>query len=223
MAKFQKSNPPAATPGPVSTLPPYAPAAPAPLHPSLLAGKPLPENLHTPSLDAAAPATEPVFIAHNNAAMAKQVGDILSDEDKKGDPDKPANRDYDYADHTNRIGGTRQFMSDPLTRQLNCTMYILDVAKTWGRNPLGGRPAEVMYTREFPEIKVLYDSFGLSPETAKPEVVAKMIEMKRQMAHEHGFRYLFQSQWKTLTTDQLTIQLAAEDAWLKEWKAKQPK
>ena len=53
--------------------------------------------------------------------------------------------------------------------------------------------------------------------------VAKLVEMKQQLAHEHGFRYLFQSQWKTLTSDELTRQLGIEDAWLKEWKAAQPK
>lgn len=168
---------------------------------------------------ASSASTDPALIVTQNNDMQRDFQDITSDTDKPKDIDKPVVKDYDYADHANMVGGsTRQFMSDGLTRQLNCTMYILDVVKDWGNNPLGGRPVPVSYSREFPEIRVLYDTFGQSPETATQEMVTKIVEFKRKLAHDHGYRYLFQHNWQVLTSDNLTKQLNDENAWLRTYK-----
>ena len=61
----------------------------------------------------------------------------------------------------------------------------------------------VVYTREFPQAKILYDSFDQVPDP-------KLLELKRKMAHDHGYRYLYQCPGSTLTPDLLTKQLEAE-------------
>ena len=219
--KFHKSSPP-----PVVHTEETVPV----IKPAVLAGKPIPKEplaampataATTAAVDAVQPSptgTEVVLMVSQNNEMQKEFGNINSDTEAKKDVDKPAIRDYDFADHTNRVGGMRQFMSDGLSRQLNCTMYLLDITKEWGVNPLGGRPVPVTYAREFPEIKVLYDTFGASPETATNEMVTKLVEFKKKLAHDHGYRYLYQTAWVVLTSDELTKQLLAEDAWKAEQK-----
>lgn len=187
---------------------------------ALNSGTPIPQN-HVVAPQQPATATTPQLTAQVEAAMqvvehkevARAFEDIRDDGEKRRDTDKPSNKDYDIASHTNQVGGMRQYMNDALTRQLNCTMYLIDVAKYWGPNPLGGRPVPVTYSREFPEIKVLYDSIGASPETNTRELVERMVAVKRDLAHANGFRYIFQHGWETLNSDNLTRQLAAEDSW----------
>lgn len=163
------------------------------------------------------PVTDPALVVQEGLKLTKDAGGIMDDGVTTVNRDAPNTKhtDVDLAGHPALVNGARQIMTDPLTRQLNCAMYLLDVAKRWAHNPLGGRPVEINYTREFPEKKILYDSFDASPETNTREKVEKLIGFKHDLAHANGYRYLFQSPWNILTADELTKQLESEDAWLK--------
>lgn len=155
---------------------------------------------------------DPAMVVAQSNDMVKAVGDVVVQQDPKKDDDPITHhptKDYEIGDNAYRINGLRQFQPDQLTRALNCTMFILDEQKLWGPNPLGGPPIPVSFTREFPEIKALYDSFDQQP-------ADELVALKRKMAHDHGYIYLCQWPGNTLNQATLDKQLADEREALKK-------
>ena len=223
MAKFQnnshqteRSPQPVVTPPPMPVTPPPAPVAFT--HPTQVVRVAPPVVTPPP-----APVDAPVLIQKNNAAMGGDLVDIMHDSQSSEDRDKPNTKhtDTDFAPNSAAfVGGKRMIQTDALARALNADCYLLDVPKDWGHNPLGGRPVSVYFTREFPGKGILYDNFESGPETSTRERVDKLVAFKMKLANEHGFIYLYQHAWVTLTTDALDKQLAEQKETLKSLQKK---
>lgn len=158
---------------------------------------------------ATAPALEvaqPVAVA---AEGLKEIAEVpTSKENDDAEMQTHPRKDYQLADHANRVNGKRELQGDIFCRQLNCTMFMVEVHKSWGPNPYGGAPVDVTYTREFPEKQILFDNFDMVPSEA-------ILNLKRDMAHEHGYRYLHQYPSVPLTIQELDRQLKLEEAFFK--------
>ena len=179
----------------------------------------------TPQQPPQAAESEPVLIQKNNIAMARETEDILHDGQTSEDKDKPnvKHADMDFSRNENFVGGKRMIQTDGLSRALNADCYLIDAAKDWGVNPLGGRPVSVRFTREFPGKKILYDHFDASPEMDTKEKADKLVNFKMGMVNAHGYIYLFQHPWVTLTAEQLDKQLAEQREKLKNMETAQQK
>lgn len=160
---------------------------------------------------APAPVEEvPSMVQHSPKVAEGELQDIMSDTPVNADRDQPNTKysDQDIAASTFMQGGRRVIQTDALARALNASCYYLDAVKPWGVNPLGGHPIPVIYTREFPEKKILYDHIGASPETNSRETVEKVVAFKKKLANDHGYVYLYQHAWCILTSTELDKQLA---------------
>lgn len=117
------------------------------------------------------------------------------------DVDVPSSKDHLLNDHYFRVNNKRRFLMDGLCRALGVDMYLLEVDKFWAPNPLGrGADQPVRYTREFPTLYIMFDKFGLMPE-------APLLELKRTLAHKHGYKYIYETPEVILTHEELTKQL----------------
>lgn len=183
----QQAAPTVPEPAPAPAQPPATPQQPAP-------------TVVDPALE----------IAQGMPKAAEIVQEVLSKSAKGEGDDAPITRhptkDYEIANNASRIGGKRQFQCDIFCRQLNCTFFSIEVAKPWGENPLGGSPIDIIFTREFPEKKILYDHFEQVPSE-------KLLNYKRDQAHNHGYRYLYQYPTEPLTVERLEKQLKLEQAF----------
>lgn len=129
------------------------------------------------------------------AAMDSNTMDFPGDESE--DKDVPHPKDELVNVHKYRLGSKRRFIMDALCRALGTEFYKLEVDKAWAPNPLGKGPnINVRYTREFPGKFILFDKFPTMP----PE---RILEFKRKLAHEHGFKYIYETPEKVLTHDRL--------------------
>lgn len=118
--------------------------------------------------------------------------------------DVPHPKDELLNAHQFRLNNKRRFLMDALCRALNCEMYLLEADKKWAPNPLGhGGKIDIRYSREFPTIYVVYDKYGVMP---SPELV----EFKQRLAHENGYRYIYDTPEHVLTHERLTALLAAQ-------------
>ena len=118
--------------------------------------------------------------------------------------DMPSPKDHLLNDHQMRIGNKRRFLMDALCRALDTDMYLLEVDKEWAPNPLGrGGNVNVRYSREFPTIYVMFDKFMLDPGE-------QVIQLKRQLAHSHGFKYIYETPGTVLSHEELTRQLGEQ-------------
>jgi hypothetical protein len=118
--------------------------------------------------------------------------------------DMPSSKDHLLNDHKIRIGNKRRFLTDALCRAVGCENYVLEVDKLWVPNPLGkGGNIAVRYTRELIGVYILFDKFELVP---KPEIVA----LKRKLANQHGFKYIYETPEIVLSHDELGKQLEAQ-------------
>jgi hypothetical protein len=155
--------------------------------------------------------TSPIAVAAEGIAEMVKGGAPTSKENDDPEMQTHPRKDYQLASHAVRIGGKRELQGDILCRQLNCTMFEVEVYKDWGPNPLGGAPVPISYTRLFPEKQLLFDHFDVIP----PEAI---INMKRDLAHAHGYKYLHQYPSLPLTVQELDRQLKIEDAFFKNKK-----
>lgn len=115
--------------------------------------------------------------------------------------DATSKKDHLLFNHAARIGNSRRFMTDGLCRALNTDMYLENVDKIWAKNPLGKGPDQpVRYSREFPRMAILFDKFDLMPDT-------KILDFKRKLAHDHGYKYVYETPAEILTHDRLTVLL----------------
>lgn len=111
--------------------------------------------------------------------------------------DMPSSKDHLLNDHKIRIGNKRRFLTDALCRSLNCEGYLLEVDKAWAPNPLGkGANISVRYTREMIGVYVLFDKFDLEPTDA-------IVALKKKLANEHGYKYVYEKPSQALTHDVL--------------------
>lgn len=169
----------------------------------------------SPEPEAKSPVDPSLKVAHTIPSAGDIIKDIVTPPPQK-DQDDPVlenhpTKDYDLAGNAARIDGKRQFQGDLLCRQLNCTMFAEAVHKMWGANPLGGAPVPVTYTREFMEKNILFDSFDEIP-------AERVLNYKRDLAHAHKYRYLYQYPSNPLTVAELEKQLKLEDAYMKSIK-----
>lgn len=155
--------------------------------------------------------TTPIAPAAEGIVEMVRGGVATSKENDDPEMKTHPRKDYQLADHAVRIGGKRELQGDILCRQLNCTMFEVEVYKNWGPNPLGGAPVPISYTRLFPEKDILFDHFDVVP----PEAI---INMKRDLAHAHGYKYLHQYPSLILTVQELDRQMRVEDAFFKNKK-----
>lgn len=118
--------------------------------------------------------------------------------------DKPHMKDGLLNDHQYRLQGKRRFLMDALCRALNCDMYLLEADKPWAPNPLGkGDNVSIRYSREFPTIHVMFDQFAIIPS-------APLLEMKRDLAHQHGYKYLYETPEHRLNHERLDELMQAQ-------------
>ena len=159
---------------------------------------------------APAAATDPAMTVAFSKDIATMTRDTVTTTDKKDDPEMTQHptKDYSLSNNAAMVNGRRQFLPDLLARHLNCEIYLLDVEKAWGENPYGGPMVPINYTREFPTANILYDNFDIVP----PE---NILSMKKDLAHKHGYRYIYQCPAKVLTSEELDKQLAVEKPFLK--------
>lgn len=129
--------------------------------------------------------------------------------------DRPHPKDELLNNHTSRIGNKRQFQTDLLCRALGARTYMLNVEKKWATDPLG-QPSNIQYSREFPEINVLFDKFVSEP----PEA---LVSLKRRLAHDHKFIYIFETPVSLLTHDRLTQLLNEQKPLSEKWREEEEK
>lgn len=162
--------------------------------------------------------SSPASILSENKHVVSAVGDVVKPREAKDDPEITRHKDYDIGDHSVRIDGRRQFQPDMLCRQLNCTCYEIDKDFPWGDNPCGGPPISITYTRYFGEVKVLFDHFNfedLGTHEKSMERMNALVDYKRKLAHDHGYRYIYQHTGKVLTPEAFAAMMKEEDDWLK--------
>ncbi len=111
-----------------------------------------------------------------------------------------AREDFIALNHGNFLGNTRQILSDPMTRILNCTSYIGHPEKMWDFD-YKGNPRAVVFDREYPQRKILIDDFTYEP---GDDVISK----RTRMCAQHGYLYAYGTPRFVLSQDRLERQLA---------------
>jgi hypothetical protein len=169
------------------------------------------EDISAPQV-AQSPAPEQATNAASNSAVAAAVTATMLDPDMTmafpaeatEGADATTNKDHLINDHHFRIKNKRRFLMDALCRALDTDMYVLEVDKQWAPNPLGRGPlVSIRYTREFPKCHIMFDKFSVMPDP-------KILEFKQRLAHERGYRYLYETPEKLLTHERLTELLDAQ-------------
>ena len=146
--------------------------------------------------------------------VATVLASAVSSHDPRFEPCNPTAEEYmaDRAsakdqlmnNHAMRINGKRKFVTDILCRALGAENYMMEVDKAWGKNPLGKGPnVSVRYTREFPAVYILFDKYDLMPDP-------RIVELKKKLANEHGYKYIYETPELLLNHAQLTIQLDSQ-------------
>lgn len=174
------------------------------------------ENQITPAPAPSAASQAPAMVVAQGIPGAAEILKDPHSAPQRGEGDDEEmlshpTKDYDLANNAARLGGKRQFQNDIFCRQLNCTFFSIEVHKMWGANPLGGGPVPVTFTREFPEKNILYDHFEQVPSE-------HLLNYKRDLAHKHGYKYLYQYPSAPLTVQELDKQLKIEEATIAKQK-----
>ena len=161
----------------------------------------VPEEKQTPIVTAEIPSTQAAAAVDITPGGENTMPFPAQDTEQE---DKPHFKDSLLNNHQFRLNNKRRFLMDALCRALNCDMYLLEADKKWAPNPLGrGDKIDIRYSREFPTIYIVYDKFGVMP---SPE----LLHLKQSLAHENGYKYIYDTPEHALTHERLTGLLEAQ-------------